>query len=151
MWYLLTTGKRVKEKGRKRAPLTACDIPISCSVHPNPPVEIASQSWGYVRQYTCFQCELDYVHIIIQIDTRTPVQLSRWCMYILQLMPLSHLVAFNISTTMPISEVEKHHKHMQTSKESIPSSSLPFLPILLPIHLISSIQPYWDACMHINI
>ena len=49
MWYLLTTGKRVKEKGRKRAPLTACDIPISCSVHPNPPVEIASQNWVYIR------------------------------------------------------------------------------------------------------
>ena len=39
----------VKEKGRKRAPLTACDIPISCSVHPNPPVQIASRILGVVE------------------------------------------------------------------------------------------------------
>ena len=83
----------MKEKGRKRAPLTACDIPISCSVHPNPPVQIASQSWVYVRQYTnCFQCD---VHIIIQIDTHTSSFQDD--VHILQLMPQSHLVAFNVT------------------------------------------------------
>ena len=62
---LLTTGK-MKEKGRKIPPAMASDIPISCSVHPSPPVintQIQVTVQGYMYTHVALTLLMYSVHM----------------------------------------------------------------------------------------